>query len=100
MAINPVIKHKQNYLDPIVEEEKINSPLIRNLSEWFEKFSESPRNVSASATRFPCNNHASFMREHVKHQCYCCSRLVVVMTLSYYCRVLIFENGKKLRFEQ
>ena len=60
---------------------------------WFEKLSESPLDVSARATRFPCNNHASFVSEHVARQCSCC-RTVIVMTLCCCFRILISENGK------
>jgi hypothetical protein len=68
---------------------------FRGSMQWFEKFSESPLNVSASTTRFPRNNHTFFVSEQVLFQCSCC-RTVVVTTL----RLLMCDNGNKLRFEQ
>ena len=67
----------------------------REILGWFEKFSESPLDVSASATRFLRNNHASFVSEHVVNQCSCC-RTVAVTTLCCCFHVLICENGKNL----
>ena len=64
---------------------------------WFEKFLESPLNVSASTTRFPRNDHTSFVSEHVVRQCFCCWTVVVMTLCCCFC-VLICENGKKTEF--
>ena len=74
-----------------------NVCIKRVIQEWFEKCSESPLDLSASATRFLHNNHVSFVSEHVVRQCSCC-RTVVVTTLYCFC-LLICENEKN-RFEQ
>ena len=54
--------------------------LNHELWGWFEKFLESPPDVSASTTRFLSNNHASFVSEHMARQCSCC-RTMVLMSL-------------------
>ena len=61
---------------------------------WFERFSESPPDTSASAKMFPSNNHAYFENEYMALQCSSC-RTVVVTTLCFYFRKMICQNEKK-----
>ena len=64
-----------------------------NIRGSFDKFSESPPEVSTSVTSFPRNNDSSFSSKHAARQC-SVLRSEVQPLIICCCRVVVCEDGK------